>query len=369
MVGLFGLSPRLGPARLAITVFAAVLVATVACGQSPNPQKVETSAAAPSGVQPNRSQPVSTPSERLLLTYYFYWYDSRTGAHLDPATLRNHFPAASAPSWRSVDWQRQQLADMAYAGIDVALPVYWGFDRPQDQWSAQGLEVLAQAGKQMADRGEKAPRVGLFLDTTIVAMRDLTTAAGKQWFYANFKDFFTRIPREQWALVNGRPIAFLFTSDFTAAMNQSTFDYVYERFEADFHVLPYIVREVSWDYPILRWEQGKRVRDMDNPIRTDNNYLWAAAVHGYVDRGGVAAVGPGYDERGAAGRSGTYTDRESGQFYQRSFQAAIRGGKPLLVIETWNEMHEASGICESVEYGRSYIEFTRALAAEFHARR
>jgi hypothetical protein len=221
----------------------------------------------------------------------------------------------------------------------------------------------------MAQRGETAPRIGLFLDTTIVGMRDLTTAMGKQWFYSNFKDFFTRIPREQWAVTGGRPIVFLFTSDFTAAVDQSTFDYVYERFQADFGIRPYIVREVSWDYPILRWEQGERVRDMDHPIRTDNSYLWAASIHGYIDRGGVAAVGPGYDERGIPGRSGTYTDRENGDFYKRALAAAISSGKPLVAIETWNEMHEASGIAESLEYGRTYIELTRAFATQFHARR
>jgi len=302
-----------------------------------------------------------------VFTYYFYWYDSQTGGHLQPSSLHTHFPAGEQPSWRSVEWQQKQLSDMTYAGIDVALAVYWGFDRPQDVWSTAGLDVLAQAGRMITQRGGKAPRIGMFLDTSIVDMRDLTSTGGQQWFYANFKDFFTRIPRDQWALIDGRPIAFLFTSDFTAAMNQSTFDYVYQHFESDFGVRPYIVREVSWDSPILRWERGERVRDTAHPIRTENRYLWGAAIHGYNDCCGVAAVGPGFDDRGLAGRSGTFTDRESGAFYERTFQAAIRSGKPYVVIETWNEFHEASGIAEAQEYGRAYLDLTRQLTARFRA--
>ncbi|HEX2648168.1 MAG TPA: DUF5010 domain-containing protein [Candidatus Dormibacteraeota bacterium] len=281
---------------------------------------------------------------------------------------RDHFPANPSPSWMSAVWQAKQLQDMASAGIDVALPVYWGFDRPQDQWSSQGLDVLATTWKSLKDTGTTVPAIGMFFDTTIVAMRDLTTPQGEAWFYANFKDFFTRIPRSEWALVNGGPAVFLFTSDFTAAVNQGTFDYVYARFQSDFGVRPYIVREVSWDYPVLRWVNGQRVRDLQHPIRTENSYLWAAAVHGYVDRGGVAAVGPGYDERLIPGRSGTVTPRSGGEFFRSNLRRAIASGKPLLAIETWDEMHEGSDICESVEYGRTYIQIAAQLTGQFHTK-
>jgi hypothetical protein len=38
----------------------------------------------------------------------------------------------------------------------------------------------------------------------------------------------------------------------------------------------------------------------------------------------------------------------------------------LLAIETWNEFHEATGISDSVEYGRTYIELTRTLVQRYH---
>lgn len=353
--------PRAAPRRrLAVIALVAALLPVLALSGC---ARARDTAATP--VPPASAAPVG---QRLIFTYYFYWYDATTGAHLQPSVLRYRFPPTPPPTWRTVAWQAKQLSDMSAAGIDGALAVYWGFDRPQDTWSPQGLDVMAQAYRDLVRAGRPAPHIGMFFDTTAVDQRDLTSAAGKAWFYANFKDFFTRIPRDEWQLVDGRPVAFLFTSDFTAAFDQSTFDYVYDHFTGDFGVRPYIVREVSWDYPFSGWVNGERLWNKSTPVRTDNNYLWAAAIHGYVDRGGVAAVGPGFDDHLVPGRgTGTVVDRQGGAFYLRAFEGAIKSGKRLLSIETWDELHEGSNICETVEFGRQYIDLTRTEADRFHA--
>jgi hypothetical protein len=351
---------------LAWAVLGSTLAALAGCASH-----VETPLETPaSGATAPVASPVSAQN-RLLMTYYFYWYDAQTGGHLQAGSgLRYHPSPDPPPSWRTIAWHQRQFSDMSGAGIDVALADYWGFDNKDDEWSYKGLDVMAKAGQGLRDQGKRSPGIGMFFDTTIIRWRDLTKPDGKAYFYANFRDFFTRIPKSQWAVVNGRPIAFLFTSDWTTAVDQSSFDYVYSHFEKDFGVRPYIVREVSWDYPILRWQNGERIRDYTHPIHTDNNYLWAAAAHGYIDRGGVAAIGPGYDDHLVPGRgAGTITDRQDGSFYRRNFEKAIASGKPLLAIETWNEFHEGSGICETLEYGRKYIDLTRTLSAAFHARK
>lgn len=305
---------------------------------------------------------------RLIFTYYFYWWDATDGHGYTGDHFLYHLPPTPTPSWHNVAWHEQQFQDMRDAGIDVALPVYWGDDNPSDDWSYKGLDYIAQAWEAMHAKGASTPSIGLFYDTTSIRGRDLSTPNGKAYFYGNIKFFFDHFPRESWALIDGRPVVFLYFSDWTAAMNQSTFDYVYSHFETDFGVRPYIVREVSWDYPIIaRNSQGKPITDTAHPIVTDNSYLWGAAQHGYIDRGGVAEVGPGYDDRLERGAAGRVTDRKDGQFYEQNFQKAIDSGKRLLAIETWNEMHESSGICVTVEYGRKYIELTRKYADMFHA--
>ena len=57
--------------------------------------------------------PPVKPDRKLIFTYYFYWYDATTGAHMTPD--RDHLPASPQPTWRSAAWQGKQLRDMASA--------------------------------------------------------------------------------------------------------------------------------------------------------------------------------------------------------------------------------------------------------------
>ena len=300
----------------------------------------------------------------LVFTYFFYWYDAETGAHLDEQSgLPVHLPDDPAPSWRSTDWFRKELLDMEEAGIDIVLPVYWGDAEP---WSVDGLPYLVAAKAEIEESGGSAPDIGLFFDTTILDGRDLTEEGGKAYFYDQIRKFYDRIPHEQWGLVDDRPVIWLYFAFFASAFDQSTFDYVYDRFERDYGVRPYIVRELTWDYAVSN--VGGRIVDENRPIATDANYKWGAALDGYSDRGSVAAVGPGFDEREIPGRGNAYRPRDDRAWYFQNFGKAIDSGKRMVVIETWNEVHEASGIGETVEYGREYIELTTELVRELKQR-
>jgi hypothetical protein len=65
--------------------------------------------------------------------------------------------------------------------------------------------------------------------------------------------------------------------------------------------------------------------------------------------------------------------RDGGRFYSYAWERLLRmhsARRPWLVhVETWNEFHEGTEICESAEYGRQYIELTRRYADMFHARK
>jgi hypothetical protein len=296
-----------------------------------------------------------------VMTYLFYWYDSETGGHLqEESGLPTHLPADPPPTWRSVDWFRKQLEDMTYAGIDIALPVYWGTG---EDWSIQGLPNLAEAKRQLTAEGQPSPQIGLFFDTTILDGKDLTSIEGKEFFYGLIRTYFGQFPPDQWALADGKPVISMFFSFFPTAFDQSTFDYIYDSFERDFGVRPYIIREQTWSFAVTNLG-GRHVLE-DEPIATEASYKWGAALDGYSDVGNVASVGPGFDEHLIPNRGNAIRDRANGAWYRENFEKAIASGKRLLVIETWNELHEASGICETLEYGREYLEMTRELSAKY----
>ena len=252
---------------------------------------------------------------------------------------------------------------MRYAGIDVALPAYWGSG--QETWSTGGLTYLVQARDRLAAGGGGAPAVGMFFDTTILGARDLTQSANMAFFYANIKDFYSRIPARMWAQVQGRPVIWLYWPPVGTTFNQAVFDYTYARFSQDFGIRPYIVREVTWDCAVTAWTGSTPTRDCGHRMATDASYEWNVANNGYWGKGTVAAVGPGYDESRIAGRGGAVRPRDGGNWYRLNFEKAVLSKRRLLVIESWNEFHEGSDVSESLEYGRSYIEYTRLGTAAY----
>ncbi len=345
---------------LGTTGFLAVIVVLGFIGTIANKNKPQGPSAGPPTVITDKAQSTRPP---LVFTYFYYWYDATTGGHLEPnVPLATHPTDDPPPSWRSADWFRKELSDMAYAGIDVVLPVYWA---TKEDWPLGGLPVLAQAKAQLMAEGKRSPGIGMFFDTASLEGRDLTTAPDRDFMYANIREYFQRIPRDQWGLIDGRPVIWLFTSDFVTAFDQQVFDEIYTRFEQDFGVRPYIVREVSWNFA-GHGRGSARVYDHAKPIATEASYVWGAAQNGFASSlGTVATVGPGYDERDIPGRAGVYRPRDGGKWYTDNFRKAIASGKRMLAIETWNELHEGSGIGETVEYGRAYIDLTRQLVAEY----
>jgi hypothetical protein len=305
----------------------------------------------------------------MAFTYFYYWYDLPNGTHSGALTDRPVDPTAS---YKDVDWFKTQLTDMNDAGIDVALADYWG---PAEPSSDVGLSNMAQASQALTSAGQASPKIAMFVDTGLIgrwpqSQRDFTKPENQQRFYALVHSFYTILPRDEWALVDGRPVLWMWASWFNISFDQAFFDYVSNHFQADFGTKPYIVAEASWRFAILTDGSGLKA-DPDLPIHIDNFYVWGASLNGFNDTGtGIAEVAPGYDERELNGpdRSGRFAPRDGGSFYEGQLTAALASGKPFIAIETWNEFHEASDIADSVQYGRTYIDLTRRYVDRLKAR-
>jgi len=300
-------------------------------------------------------------ADRIVGTYYFYWYDANTKEHIlngDGSDALTDHPASLADfSYRSARWHQKELADMTAAGIDFLLPVFWGAPSEQNtnamlHWSYAGLPPLVQAREELLPTGKQPPRIGLFYDTSTLQHNswrehiDLTTELGKRWFYATIRDFFSLVPPRHWAMIEGKPIVFLYSSAFAKKHDQGCIEYVREQFPKDFgERVPYLVREVSWR------------------VQADNTYAWGGALG--LKNPGVAALGPGYDHSAVPGRAPLIVKREGGQFYEANWLKFLRRPCNLVMVETWNELHEGTEVCESKEYGRQYIELTRKYADLF----
>ncbi len=312
----------------------------------------------------HRDTPTFHGGRPVVGTTYFYWYDIASKAHITNGdgtdALTTHPADMKGISYKSAPWHRQQMADMIEAGIDFLMPVFWGYPGDYDtHWSFVGLPPMVLAHDALIKAGKKPPAIGLFYDTSSLQHNrrgagrvhaDLSTPFGKDWFYTTIRDFFSMIPPDKWARVNGKPIVFLYSPSFARKQDPQQLDYVRGRFRRDFGCGVYIVRHIGW--------QGE----------PDAEYSWGGAL-GLKIGNKVAGLGPGYDHTAVPGRSPLVVDRRTGAFYKESWSRLLAmrpARRPFMVhVETWNEWHEGTDVAESKEYGRQYIELTRHYADLF----
>jgi len=204
----------------------------------------------------------------------------------------------------------------------------------------------------------------MFYDTTILANADLTTPAGKEYFYVNVRDYFSRIPPRYWAAVDNRPIVWLYDTLWVSKFDQSSLDYVSNRFAQDFGGLrPYIVLEDQW-------QRSKGVTP-PRALHADGLYGWGAAANGFDANPAytVAEVGPGFKNtwycQGGPARNCFDVGRDGGPYYQRQLQQALATKANILAVETWNEYSEGTDVSDTVQFGRAYINLTRQYAVRF----
>ena len=320
-----------------------------------------------------------TSSQRLATTYYFYWHDmTNRAAGASPASNAGRSDGPPDPAHYSFllpETHLREFNDMLDAGLNFVLPVYWGEPghpgRTTAQtyphyWSTEGIPAMVNAEDQLASAGQQLP-IGMFYDTTILANADLTTPAGKDYFYVNVRDFYSRIPPKYWAAIDGKPIVWLYDTQWVSRFDQSALDYLSDRFAQDFGGLrPYIVRE-------LQWAQSKGL-DPPQPVTSDALYGWGAAANGYDPDPAltVAEVGPGFLSPGCRrtppSEGCLNVDRQNGAFYKRQLQAAVASPHKLLAVETWNEFSEGTEVAETTTLGRMYIDLTRQFVDQFEKR-
>lgn len=322
----------------------------------------------PPGSFVSKTQPDRSASGRfaagtpLIATSYFYWYDEATKAHLIDGdgsdALTEHPPTLKGLSYNNVAWHRQQLSDMTAANIDVVLPVYWGGPHTSETWSDLGLPKLVAARQKLLGEDKRPPAIGMFYDTSTLRHNrkgyhvDLTTPAGQRWFYGTIRNFFSLVPVRHRAYVDGKPLVLLYSHSFAKQVDGKLFPAVRRMFRAEFGTDLYLVKMRGW------------------PGKADSQYQWGAALDPQILD--TAAIGPGYDHSAVPGRSPLVRKREEGRFYRFGWSRLLAmdpARRPWLVhLETWNEFHEGTEICETAEFGRKYIDLTRRYAKLFHAR-
>ena len=299
-------------------------------------------------------------TDRVAAAYFFYWYDVNTGLHFrDPDgsdAVTHHPPDSYLPgyTYTSVAWFERELEDMLAARVDVVLPDYWG-NGGNAYWARPGLDRLVQAAQQLAARGVAPPRIGLFLDTNALLLENggvppnLTTQSGKDLLFASARDFFDRVPDAYRATVDGRLLVVFYTAGFVGAYDAGTLADFSSRLQSRYGKPAYLVLDQSW-----------------KGVAADGVYPWGVALFGPSVTGNVGSLGPGFDETATYGRTDIrIRDRRCGEFYLDGWDAMAGSGARLVLIETWNELHEGTEIAPTREFGRTFVDLTAAAIGQW----
>jgi hypothetical protein len=172
------------------------------------------------------------------------------------------------------------------------------------------------------------------------------------------EDYFSLVPRELWATIDGRPIIAVYYqgSNDVAAQNDQLMQLISDRFNATHGVRPYLIADRFYD------------PNSTKNLPVDDFFSWGAAEcssclstsGGFAQRS-VFEVGPGFHE------GSRVKDRQNGDFYRRGWDRGIGKGNHMVLIDTFNYFVEGSAIAETRDFGRTYLDITREKALAFKA--
>lgn len=322
-------------------------------------------------------------AQRLAFALYRYDFQGNHRKTLPVQGLRNASGASLLRDhpWRSVgpwtsydraDWHRTNITDLTAAGIDVMMPLYRGDAASRRTYSVRGLDMLAQALKQLRSEGAglfadqpELPRVAITLDLDSVAdvlggSADLKTAPARETLYQMVRESYSRIPREFRATILIPPgqadrgggagpalanLLRLVNEQAVTGFDDAALADLRRRFRADFGA-PLLVIGA----PALK----KSAPGLDATAPYP-----AAAGDPALDGGPTwpvtAALGPGWDPEG----SSEIRPRENGRRLIQDVRALLEGSPDWLIIDTWNDYARASEVAPSLEYGLLYRDLLR----------
>ncbi len=246
---------------------------------------------------------------------------------------------------------RRELRDAKYAGLQFLMPNVYGPDLRQGQ-----VKTLAQALEAESD----PVKIALFDDTWAwgekwfgpfwQAAPDLShpEAAAEKLYQAKWKPFFSQVPREDWYLLDGRPFIYFYNANKLMPIDRSAavLKRMKEMFRKDFGVEPFVVVDRGY------------FQDPAMPGVADSQFVWSTldSPQGFThsDMGGhsidtamVKWDSVGRDHPGALPRAGDRLIK--GPELLEKVLAETRGAQ-VLVLATWNDLGEGTGINLNYDY-------------------
>jgi hypothetical protein len=312
--------------------------------------------------------PAVAPPAPLIAATFYAWYD-HPGAHFVDAAgrdlLRDHFVAPERVHPESPEWFASELSDVADAGLDLLLCASVGTaadpSAPSSPSSpgAPWFPALAAGLERTRGRLARPLGVSLLVEPWILAGQhggtfDLGDPATRDATLATILAFHRAVRPEDWGHLEGAPLVVFGRvsgggdGGRGGAEPATFFLELRKQFREAFGSEPFLVLDRSWN------REGAALLG-DRSWREGSSLLGPQA-------GAVASLAPGFDDRKLEKPLGVVRPRENGRFYAWAWRQLLGTSHELVIVESWNQLHDGTAIAPALEHGRRYVELTRRYA-------
>jgi len=294
-------------------------------------------------------------------------------------------------------WHEWEMRGMMRAGIDVLMPDDW-YNGIDNKWAHDGIVTLKSGWYDLAEKvtdeanaGDGGirnitygystlPKIAMFFDTT--CMKELyvdNISVGNSTFNATWANNYGPGPdlrdpywmNQFWNCIDyfysvldpiceftwhGACVVWLYGSNYFSNIGTQVLAYCRAKFEAKYHLNLIFIGGSDWI-----------------PTGVDGVDPWGACfgvkLPYPVQYEGIpcGAVSPGIYNLGVVDiEPPLYVARDPGR-YLAEWQKVIYQGAVFIHVETWNELHEGTGVSWTQEYGYKWIDLTRQMADKAHA--
>jgi hypothetical protein len=310
--------------------------------------------------------PCTRKTTRDLGAVFMFFSDCPTGTNCGMDWANTHSLGMNAPTTRfafgsspaayynpkSPGFWKRELLDAQWAGLQFLLLNVYGPDLSSEADPINNLVLaLPQAGSSVKIAllddpwawGKASSPLSWRTPPTFTA----PDAAAQTLYDVKWKPFFTRVPKDAWYLVQGKPLIYFYNAGTLGPLNASSavVNRMKQLFAADFGVAPFVVVD------------GAYFQDAGMAQVADGRFTWDTIRTGQISRYAVNGVtvthfmvkwdSLGRDMPGAIATSTTRMIKGPAildQMLASSLDAQIA------VIATWNDLGEGTGVERNYDY-------------------
>ncbi len=274
--------------------------------------------------------------ERLVLAFYFPWYYQENWYWTGKLSIA-HQPVLGLYSSADENILRNHINMAKNAGIDGFICSWWG----RNSITNQNLQKLARICAENDFRFTIYLEEAKDMDNLRESIHYLEST------YANLNAFLR---------YRDKPAIFVFNRILETTPLDSL-----RAVKSGFSI-------INYGYRISNLEGFEGIHEFLPPQQNTSAikkfYLLAKEVAHSKGKLFAVPVMPGFDDR-FVNAPGTVINRKKGEYYKKSWEAALYSQPDWILISTFNEWFEGTEIEPSKEYGDLYIRLTASYAKKF----